>query len=231
MFKQYLFFIYMSIVFFLNLLLFLPYTLSNISLRLNTTNVIVVKDAIDEDVASKFIYQLNSLQDKTNLYVYLDTPGGSVDSGNKILMEIQKYNMSCIADRAYSMGFVLLQGCKTRYILQYGKIMQHQISYAVQGEKGKIDSYNDFISQIEDELVTMQADKIGIDKNEFRLKTMNEWWSFGKYAKELKMVDDIIDVYCDDKLTKKNYTVSFGPFHAVYSKCPLIPTPIDTYIK
>lgn len=225
-----IFFIYMNFILFLSLL-FLPYTFSNFSLRLNTTNVIVVKDTIDEDVASKFIYQLNSLQDKTNVYVYLDTPGGSVDSGNKMLMEIQKYNMSCIADKAYSMGFVLLQGCKKRYIRQYGIIMQHQMSYAVQGEKGKIDSYNGLIDQIEDELVTMQADKIGMDKNEFRLKTMNEWWTFGKYAKEQNCVDEIIDVYCDDKLTKKNYTVSFGPFHAVYSKCPLIQTPIDTYIK
>ena len=58
----------MNFILFLNLLLFLPCTFSQLSLRLNTTNVIVVKDTIDEDVASKFIYQLNSLQDKTNVY-------------------------------------------------------------------------------------------------------------------------------------------------------------------
>ena len=56
-------------------------------------------------ICSKFVYSLNSLKNK-DVYVYLDTPGGSVESGNKMLMEIQKYNLSCVTDEIY-MGFVL----------------------------------------------------------------------------------------------------------------------------
>ena len=118
--------------------------LGNQGITLNSTNHVVVRGTIDNDLASSFVYNLNSLENK-DVFVYLDTPGGSVESGNKILTEIQKYNLSCITDRAYSMGFVLLQGCTKRYIRQFGRIMQHQISYGIQNEKGKIDSYANFI--------------------------------------------------------------------------------------
>ena len=193
---------------------------------LNSTNHVVVRGSIDSDLASSFIYKLNTLANK-NVFVYLDTPGGSVESGNKMLMEIQKYNLSCVADRAYSMGFVLLQGCKNRYIRPYSRIMQHQISYGVQNEKGKIDNYAKFIDQIEDDLVEMQSEKIGMEKDRFRLKTMNEWWMMGKYAIENNCADEIVDVFCDSKLVKQNETHDFGFYQLTYSKCPLISDPIE----
>ena len=59
---------------------------------------------------------------------------------NKIMNEILKYNMSCIVEKAYSMGFVILQVCKIRYILPFGKIMLHQISFRIQNEKGKVEN-------------------------------------------------------------------------------------------
>lgn len=193
---------------------------------LNSTNHVVVRGSIDSDVASSFIYKLNTLASK-DVFVYLDTPGGSVESGNKMLMEIQKYNLSCIADRAYSMGFVLLQGCKNRYIRPYSRIMQHQISYGIQNEKGKIDNYANFIDQIEDELVEMQSSKIGLNKDRFRLRTMNEWWMMGKYAIENNCADEIVDIFCDSKLVKQNETNDFGFYQLTYSKCPLISDPIE----
>lgn len=193
---------------------------------LNSTNHVVVRGTIDSDVASSFIYKLNTLSNK-NVFVYLDTPGGSVESGNKMLMEIQKYNLSCIADRAYSMGFVLLQGCQNRYIRPYSRIMQHQISYGIQNEKGKIDNYANFIDQVEDELVEMQSSKIGLDKDRFRLRTMNDWWMMGKYAIENNCADEMVDIFCDTKLVKQNETNDFGFYKLTYSKCPLISDPIE----
>lgn len=200
------------------------------SLHFDHHNFILVKNTIDEDVANRFIYELNQMPSKENVTVYLDTNGGSVEHGNKMLAEIQKYNLSCVAERAYSMGFVLLQGCNQRYITPYGRIMQHQISYGIQNEKGKIDSYANFIDQVEDDLANMQADKINMSVDAFRLKTMNDWWLIGKNAVNHNCVDKIVNVYCDADLTKTNYTVSYGPYHLVYSKCPLVTEPIDYFI-
>lgn len=200
------------------------------SLHFDHNNFILVKNTIDEDVANRFIYELNQMPSKENVTVYLDTNGGSVEHGNKMLAEIQKYNLSCVAERAYSMGFVLLQGCNKRYITPYGRIMQHQISYGIKNEKGKIDSYANFIDQVEDELANMQADKINMSVDAFRLKTMNDWWLIGKNAVKHNCVDNIVNVYCDTYLTKTNHTISYGPYHFVYSKCPLVAEPIDYFI-
>ncbi len=204
---------------------------ANENIHLTKNNVVVIKDTIDDQSVSQAIYKLNKMKNKSDVFIYLDTPGGSVESGNRLLMEIQKYNLSCIADRAYSMGFVLLQGCKTRYIRQYGRIMQHQISYGVKGEKGKIDSYQQFIHQLEDDLVTIQANRVKLTPQEFRYKTMNEWWLIGKNALVNDCVDSIADVYCDETLTTQNYTVKYGPIELIYSQCPLVNDPIDTKIR
>lgn len=199
---------------------------------LNSTNTITISNQIDETVASKFIYDLNIMKrHKNEIFVYLDTPGGSVESGNKILMEIQKYNLSCIAERAYSMGFILLQGCSKRYITQYGKLMQHQISYGIQNEKGKVDNYVNFVNQLEEELTILQSQKIGIEPDQFRLKIMNEWWMIGKYALNNNCADEIVNIFCDENLTKQNNTVNLLYVEVIYSKCPLITNPIDSKIK
>ena len=221
---MYLFFTFIMLTHFLM-------SCSHKQLHLSSNNVIVLKDAVDDASVSDVIYKLNKMNNKTNVYIYLDTPGGSVESGNRLLTEIKKYNLSCIADKAYSMGFVLLQGCKTRYVTPYARIMQHQISYGIKGEKAKVDSYQQFINQLEDELVVMQANRVLLTPQEFRYKTMNEWWMTGKNALSNNCADKMVDVFCDEKLTKQNYTVNYGPIKFVYSQCPLITDPIDTKME
>tara|TARA_Y100000287_G_C14127522_1_gene308096 strand:+ start:66 stop:761 length:696 start_codon:yes stop_codon:yes gene_type:complete len=197
-------------------------------ITLTNKNFIPIRGTINEQTSSNFIYELNQHQNKSNIFVYLNTNGGSVESGNKILEEIQKYNLSCIAERAYSMGFVLLQGCTKRYITKYSKLMQHQISYGIQNEKEKIDNYARFINEIDYELNKMQAKKLKMDYEDFKLKTLNEWWVFGKNAIENNMADKMVNVFCTSELTKKNYTVEQGPFTYTYSKCPLVSEPLHT---
>ena len=121
---------------------------SPVRITLTTTNSLLIKGPVTEETTTEFIYALNKMKNKHNIYIYLDTPGGSVEHGNKIVSEIQKYKLNCIAERAYSMGFVILQACKNRYITPYGRIMQHQISYGVSGEKGKVESYVSFVNQL-----------------------------------------------------------------------------------
>ena len=209
----------------------ISYANSSKSIMLNSTNVLTIRGTIDDKVANRFVYDLNKDINRASKYVYLDTNGGSVSAGSRIVDEIQKYNLDCIAHRAYSMGFVLLQGCKTRYVTPYARIMQHQISYGIKGEKAKVDSYQQFINQLEDELVIMQANRVLLTPQEFRYKTMNEWWMTGKHALSNNCADKMVDVFCDEKLTKQNYTVNYGPIKLVYSQCPLITDPIDTKME
>lgn len=197
------------------------------SIHLNTQNVLLLRGEITEKLATQFVYELNQKSNKNNLYVFLDTNGGSVDAGNKIVGEIQKYEIDCIAHKAISMGFVILQSCRTRYITPLGTLMQHQMSYGVGDEKAKVESYVDFIKQIGDYLNGMQADKIGISHDEMQKRTYNDWWLFGENAVQSNCVDQIASVKCSSKLTNQTYSVENGSFDYIYSKCPLVTGPVD----
>ena len=198
------------------------------TINLNTTNFLTIRGSIDSTTSSKFIYELNKKKKKNETIVFIDSPGGSVESGNHIIMEIQKYNLSCIANRAYRMGFVILQSCNKRYMTQYGKLMQHQISYGIMDEKEKIESYVNYISQMDGILTDLQANKLNITSKLFKEKTYNEWWLFGQYAITNNCVDELVHVTCDNELTKKNDSIKYTNYEKIYSKCPLIELPLDT---
>ena len=192
------------------------------TIKLNTKNILTLTGQINDKLASQFIYELNQKESKSNLYVYIDTNGGSVDAGNRIVDEIQKYNLDCIASSAISMGFVILQSCKTRYITNYSTLMQHQISYGIQNEKEKIESYVDFIKQIDNKLTQLQTNKIGISPSKFKERTSNEWWMFGENAIHENCADKIVDITCSSTLTNETYSIDSGSYTYIYSKCPLV---------
>lgn len=199
-------------------------------INLNSTNLITIKGEINSQSASDFIYELNK-NDKKDYFVYLDTPGGSVEDGNKIISEVKKYNLSCIVDRAYSMGFAILQACKERLILPHGKLMQHQISYAVRNENEKVLSYIKYIRQLEKKLIDFQAKRIKMSPHLFKRKTMNEWWIYGDNAILTNTADKVVEVKCTEELTNKNYTIDTMFSKITYSKCPLISDPLSTEKK
>ena len=213
-------------IFFFTLFLFSSFVNSN-SILLDTNNTLLLRGEINEKLATQFIFELNKKSKKNNLYVYLDTNGGSVDAGNKIVNEIQKHDLTCIAQKAISMGFVILQSCDKRYITPLATLMQHQMSYGIINEKVKVESYVEYIQQIGNELTLMQARKIGISPKKFNEKTYNDWWSFGKNAIENNCADEIIDVTCSTKLTNATYEIDNGMHVYTYSKCPLVTGFID----
>ena len=58
------------------------------TVEFNTTNNIVLKGEVNSKMVSNFIYELNKKTNKSDVYVYLDTNGGSVHEGMKIVSEI-----------------------------------------------------------------------------------------------------------------------------------------------
>ena len=197
-----------------------------LNIRFNTTNNIMIKGTINNDLSSKFVYELQKIKNKKNIYVYLNTPGGSIDDGMQIVALVKKYKLSCIAEKAYSMGFIIFQSCNKRYIMPHSRLMQHQLSYGIQNEKLKIDSYVNFVNAMEKQLVKEQADRIGLHEDEFYKKTINEWWLYGNDIINEKCADKLVNVECSVTLTKQNYTLNIGSYEYVYSRCPLV----DKYI-
>ena len=195
-------------------------TKNNKSIKLDVDNVLSLRGEINQKLATEFVYSVNSRENKTDLYVYLDTNGGSVDAGLQIMDEIEKYELNCIAHKAMSMGFVILQTCKTRIVTPYSTIMQHQISYGIGNEKAKVESYVDYIKQIGRHLSKMQAKRIGISSKEFLRRTYNDWWLYGQQAIKENCADTLSKITCSPTLTNQTYVVEKMASDYVYSKCP-----------
>ncbi len=196
-------------------------------IKLTTKNSLVLKGSVDDKSISTLIHQLNKMEKKNEIYLYLDTPGGSVESGQKLISEILNHNVSCIAEKAYSMGFAILQSCVNRYILRHGKLMMHQVQFGLGGELGKVNSYVNFIKQMEYEMTHVMAHRIGLELEAFKHKIVDEWWLYGTFALESNCADEMVYVECSKELTRQNYTLTKGTHDLIYSKCPLVTNEID----
>ena len=208
------------------LLTFLFQVFSIKTVNLTLDNTLLLRGAIDEKSTNKLMYDIEK-SNATNKILYLDTNGGMVEEGLKIINEVRNYNISCVAEKAYSMGFSIFQSCYNRYILPNGKLMQHQISFGIGGELAKVNNYVSFIKQIEEEIVELEASRIDIPIDTYREMTTNEWWLYGQNIINSNAADEIVNVKCSNKLTKKNFTIETKKYTYVYSSCPLISNEIE----
>ena len=68
-------------------------TIQPISVILTPDNHVSVKGRIDRYMASSFISKINQIN-STNIYVYIDSPGGDVESGQKMIQYLKPlYNV------------------------------------------------------------------------------------------------------------------------------------------
>lgn len=211
------------------MLSFIPFVFSFQTLLFNETNLFVIRGPITETLADDFVKSM--IIDKPE-YIYIYSNGGSVIAGNRIVMQLINKNVTCVAERAYSMAFVILQACKHRYITPTATAMQHQQSIGhLSGDLASISGYLNMVHAMEQYLTEMQSTRIGISEEKLRTLSSVEWWMFGEDIIYHNVADEIVQVDCTIELVKKNTTVVkrsfFGDVTEIYSGCPLLHTPIS----
>ena len=203
--------------------------------ELNPRNMITIRGPIKHESVSDFMVKASKI-DSNEIYIYISSPGGSVMEGMKIVdiiksLEKSGRTVSCISDFSASMAFIILQSCPRRLATFSSVLMQHQMSLGLEGNIENINTYLDFIRQIDVELNKLQADKIGMSEESFKDKIENDWWIHGPDAKKNSVVDDIVLINCHKDLFGKYETLvvstMFGPVKLKYTKCPLSRYPID----
>ena len=63
-------------------------TKTETEIELNQDNTLLIRGEINDKLATEFVFDVNKRKIKSDLFVFLDTNGGSVDAGNKIIYEI-----------------------------------------------------------------------------------------------------------------------------------------------
>jgi len=137
--------------------------------RLLKDRIIFLGTPIDDMVANTIIAQLlflESQDNKKDIKLYVNSPGGSVSAGLAIYdaMQYVKPDVSTICvGLAASMGAVLLAGGAEgkRLALPNSEIMIHQVLGGVEGQATDIKIHAERILKIKDRLNTILADHTG----------------------------------------------------------------------
>lgn len=200
------------------------------TIELTNDNFVSLRGSITSQSINNIINDLIKLKSDTR-YIYLNTNGGSVDSGLKLINVIhdlsnQEIVINCIADTAMSMGFLIFQSCQGRYVFRHSTLMQHQLSLSnIEGEIGNINSYLKHINNMEHKLNKLQAIRIGIDLYSFEKKIHDEWWLDSEDSIRDNVSDKIVNIYCNFEYTEERVIVNTLNENKIliYSKCPQVP--------
>ncbi|MBL7999998.1 MAG: ATP-dependent Clp endopeptidase proteolytic subunit ClpP [Candidatus Kapabacteria bacterium] len=139
--------------------------------RLLKERIIFIGTPIDDYVASLTIAQLLFLssEDPTkDIFMYINSPGGSVTAGMAIYdtMQFIKPDIStyCVGLAASMAQVLLCAGTKgKRYALPHSRIMMHQPLGGTQGQATDIEIYTKEMLRIRDMLYTVIATHTGKD--------------------------------------------------------------------
>ena len=166
--------------------------------RLMMDRIIFVGTEIDNDVANivqaQLLY-LQSLDDKADISLYLNTPGGIVSAGLGIYdtMQLIKPNVNTICTGlAASMGSILLVAGKERSILPHAKVMIHQPLGGVAGQASDILIEAEEIKKCRDELCSILAEHTKQPFDRVFQDMDRDHWFTAQEAIDYGLVDKIL---------------------------------------
>ena len=166
--------------------------------RLMMDRIIFVGTEIDNDVANivqaQLLY-LQSLDDKADISLYLNTPGGIVSAGLGIYdtMQLIKPNVNTICTGlAASMGSILLVAGKERSILPHAKVMIHQPLGGAAGQASDILIEAEEIKKCRDELCSILAEHTKQPFDRVFQDMDREHWFTAQEAIDYGLVDKIL---------------------------------------
>lgn len=168
--------------------------------RLLKDRIIFLGSVITDDVANAVIAQLlflESQDQKKDIIIYLNTPGGVVYSGLAIYdtMQYVKPDISTICiGVAASMGAVLLTaGTKgKRFMLPNSQVLLHQVMGGAEGQAVDVDIAARQIIKTKDRLNQILAKHTEQDVKKIEKDTDRDFYMSAQEAKEYGLIDKII---------------------------------------
>ncbi|MGG6265871.1 ATP-dependent Clp endopeptidase proteolytic subunit ClpP [Leptolyngbya sp. AN03gr2] len=169
--------------------------------RLLRERIVFLGSAIDSDVANLVVAQLLFLEaedpDK-DIYLYINSPGGSVSAGMGIYDTIKQIRPEvstiCVGFAASMGAFLLSAGTKgKRMSLPHSRIMIHQPLGGAQGQATDIEIQAREILYLKQRLNSLLADHTGQPLERIERDTERDFFMSAEEAKEYGLVDQVID--------------------------------------
>lgn len=168
--------------------------------RLLKDRIILLGTAIDDNVANLVIAQLLFLEaedPEKDIFIYINSPGGSVTAGLAIYDTIQyikpKISTICMGQAA-SMGALLLASGEKgkRFALPHSSILIHQPMGGVKGQATEISIHAKEILRLREELNGILAKHSGQSVDKIQLDTERDFFMSGEQAVEYGIVDAVM---------------------------------------
>jgi len=168
--------------------------------RLMMDRIIFLGTGVDDYVANIIQAQLLFLQSadaNRDIYIYINSPGGSVYAGLGIydtMQYIQPEVSTICTGMAASMAAVLLTaGAKgKRSALKHSRVMIHQPMGGAQGQASDIEITAREIAKLKKELYTIIADHSGQNYDKVWEDSDRDYWMTSQEAKDYGMIDEVL---------------------------------------
>ena len=168
--------------------------------RLLKDRIIMLSGEINDDTANLFVAQLLFLESEDpdkDIYLYINSPGGSITAGMAIYdtMQYVKPDVSTICiGMAASMGaFLLSCGAKgKRFALPNAEIMIHQPLGGFKGQATDIDIHAKRILKIKEKLNLILSENTNQDIEKLKRDVERDYFMEADEAKEYGIVDEVI---------------------------------------
>jgi ATP-dependent Clp protease, protease subunit len=158
-----------------------------------------VNDALANQIIAVMLY-LDSEDPGKPIYLYINSPGGSVTAGMAIydtMQHIKSDVVTICVGLAASMGaFLLSAGTKgKRLALPHSRIMIHQPLGGVQGRRQATDIEIEAkeILRIRDELNRIMADQTGQPLEKIERDTDRDFFMSAEQARDYGLIDKVIE--------------------------------------
>ncbi|MCC4262969.1 ATP-dependent Clp endopeptidase proteolytic subunit ClpP [Oceanimonas baumannii] len=168
--------------------------------RLLKERVIFLTGQVEDHMANLICAQLLFLESENpekDIYLYINSPGGSVTAGMSIYdtMQFIKPNVSTVCmGQACSMGAFLLAGGAPgkRFALPNSRVMIHQPLGGFQGQASDIQIHAKEILYIKEKLNRLLAEHTGQDLSVVERDTDRDNFMSAEQAKEYGLVDEVL---------------------------------------
>jgi len=180
----------------------LPTTLKVTKLNLKSAKIVILNDEVNSETANAVIegiQKANATNSSQPIYLLLDSPGGSVLDGARIISAMQASKAPvytvCLQICA-SMAAMILEYGVERYAVDRSIIMFHPASIGamVQGELDKVVSRFTFLKRYVDKMDYYTAARSGQSYASFKALTSQELWIDAEDALASKLIDKVVRV-------------------------------------
>jgi ATP-dependent Clp protease protease subunit len=168
--------------------------------RLLKERIIFLGEPIDDAVANTLIAQLLFLDaenNKEDIKIYVNSPGGSVTSALALYDTIQHVKSDvatiCLGQAASAAAVLLASGAKgKRYALPNARIMIHQVMGGVEGQQKDIEIQAKEISRIKDQINLILSKHTGQTIKRIETDSDRDYFMSAEEAKKYGLIDKII---------------------------------------